>query len=1053
MVNNTTEKSLTVYKANAGTGKTFTLACEYMKLVISNPQSYRGILAVTFTNKATQEMKTRILSQLYGIWKGLADSNSYKDKIIRETGLGEALVRKNAGIALGNLLHNYGYFRVQTIDTFFQSVLRNLARELDLAPNLRIELNDDQVEEQAVDELIESLSSANKIFSLIMDFVNDSISDDKGWNVIGEIKKFGRNIFKDFYKQNHGKLETISKKKDFFSNYKARLYAIRKSSEDELKAVSDKFFNTLQASGCSIDDFSRGRTGVCGYFVKLAEGKYTDKDLLTSTLTAAMDDSAKWLRASDNKPGKPLYELVNNTLIPLLIEAEKRRKLLYRTFKSADLTLRHMYQLQLLGSIEAKVHEMNSDANRFLLSDTQSLLHVMIKDSDAPFIFEKIGSQLEHIMIDEFQDTSVVQWNNFKVLLKECMSHVNAENLIVGDVKQSIYRWRDSDWRLLNDIEKQFPEPERQLTIKSLKKNYRSERNIIDFNDEFFIHAAKAEYQRLNDDGCKNAEELEKAYSDVEREPNDDRPKKGLVQINLYCNADSILESLKQNIERLHEQGVEYAKMAILVRSKSDLQTIADFFLYKCSDIPLVSNEAFRLDSSPSVLVLVSALRYLSNPNDELEAAFLKEKNVPDNFFDAAGEMLEMPFYDLVEHLYNVLGLYENRSEGAYLCAFFDQLKKFLQDNTPDIEGFLEAWDENICGKTIQSGEVEGIQLLTIHKSKGLEFDNVFIPFCDWKLEQRSIIWCENADKPAPFNELPIVPIDYSAKQMKGTIYENDYLNEHLQNTVDNLNLLYVAFTRASKNLFVSGLRGKKNSRQLVLERVLTDVATSLNASFAGNLANKEEDVEFSYGKLDASHKAEKVSQNIFLRRSEPIVDVNIDNFDSHVAVWQQNESRQFVEDDGEESDRNRFIKRGNILHSIFSRIRTVDDIAPILKQMEFQGVIYDEEITHGELERMLKRGLENPIVGQWFKPGWQLFNECQIIFSDPISGKTETRRPDRVMSDGKQTIVVDFKFGKPMEKYKAQVSLYITLLKSMGYENVRGYLWYVMSNRVEEVK
>ena len=247
-------KPLTVYKASAGSGKTFTLATEYIRLLIENPQSYRTILAVTFTNKATEEMKMRILSQLYGIAHQLPDSEGYLKAIEERTGYKPQLISERAATALTNLLHNYNYFQVETIDTFFQSILRNMARELDLTMNLRIGLNDTQVEEMAVDQLIADLSTTDIVLQWIMKYILESISDDKSWNVIAQIKKFGRTIFRDEYKEVSGDLEKKLSEPGFFDNYTAQLREIRQRAEDRMKEIGESFFDTLEGEGLTVDD-------------------------------------------------------------------------------------------------------------------------------------------------------------------------------------------------------------------------------------------------------------------------------------------------------------------------------------------------------------------------------------------------------------------------------------------------------------------------------------------------------------------------------------------------------------------------------------------------------------------------------------------------------------------------------------------------------------------------------------------------------------------------------------------------------------------------------
>ena len=797
-------KPLTVYKASAGSGKTFTLATEYIKLVVENPQSYRNILAVTFTNKATEEMKMRILSQLYGIWKQLPDSANYMRVICEKTGQSEAFVSERAGIALRNLLHNYNYFRVETIDTFFQAVLRNLARELDLTANLRIELNDTQVEELAVDHLIEDLHTTDVILQWLLKYIMENISDDKSWNVIGQIKNFGKTIFRDHYKNVSNILREKMEEPGFFDRYTTQLRELRQTAMDRMKQLADEFFKIIRSEGLAIDDFSYGKAGICGFFLKLQEG-YFDESVVGKRVTDSLGEPEKWCKKTHPRR-ELIYSLADSTLGQILRTTMEERPKQWKIYQSADLTLRHLSQLRLLGSIEKKVRELNESANRFLLSDTQQLLHALIDGSDTPFIFEKIGTQLQHVMIDEFQDTSTVQWQNFKVLLSEAMSKEGTENLIVGDVKQSIYRWRSGDWRLLNDIQTQFPSPEAQLDIRTLSTNYRSERHVIEFNNAFFSTAAKLEYLTLQDD--PEATALQRAYADVEQKVPEKLDNNGLINIQLLP-ADDYQEKtfarMADIVSELCEKGVRPSEIAILVRMNANIPLIADYFTKHLPDIRIVSDEAFRLDASVAVNLLVEALHLITHPDDILAKANIAklyqcyvlgkhtednelllstyplDEQLPEAYINHFEELMKLSLYELTERLYTLFELNRLEGQSAYLCAFYDQLLTFTSENATGIDAFIAEWEETLCVKTIQSDEINGIRLISIHKSKGLEFAHVIIPFCDWQLEkQGNILWCQPDE--APFNELPIIPVDYSQKQMKGTIYEDDYQHEHLQN-------------------------------------------------------------------------------------------------------------------------------------------------------------------------------------------------------------------------------------------------------------------------------
>lgn len=1089
------KSQLTVYKASAGSGKTFTLAREYMTLVIDNPYAYRTILAVTFTNKATEEMKLRILGQLYGIAHHLPESDQYLKQIHEALPhLSESQIRKNAEAALRLLIHNYNYFHVQTIDTFFQSVLRNLARELDLTANLRIGLNDYQVEQQAVDELIESLEDTDKLLFWIMEYIKENIADDKGWNVIGQIKSFGEHIFRDYYKENADKLSERMAEDGFFEGFKEKMKNIKKKAKEQFDEIAASFFDALEEGGYSADDLSGKTRGIWSYFNKIKNGKYSDDDLLNLTFTKCMESPDNWVKKADVKNHTDLYQQVSSVLYPILQFSEQHRPTLVKMYKSADLTVKHLNQLRLLGSIDKKVRTMNQEANRFLLSDTQTLLHSLIQDSDSPFIFEKIGTQLNHVMIDEFQDTSTIQWKNFKVLLEETMSREDAGNLIVGDVKQSIYRWRSGDWRLLNNIESEFINPKKQLDIETLDTNYRSDRNVIDFNNAFFVEAAKQEYKNLKEAMPEEAQQLLNAYADVEQKVPANKRAQGYVEIKLLKTQEDedtadestdkgkgerMMQLCLETVDKLVARGVPINKIAILVRNNQTIQDIAEYFMNH-SDYEMVSDEAFRLDASQAVQTLVTALHYLMHPNDDIARAtllkyaltYLDSEELVTQLTSNRQEYLEIPLLDLTERLFTEFRLGEvedMKAQSAYVCAFYDKLNAFLADNSSDIEAFLQEWDANLHGKSIHCDGTDGIRLLTIHKSKGLEYDHVIMPYCDWQLEKSNTIWCTPQEE--PYNELPLVPVDFSAGQMKQSIYEPDYHHEHLQNMVDNLNLLYVAFTRAGHNLYVFGKRATQNYRSSIIELSLDQVAEKLKKAQESisplaedkevpveihglGTDSKTSDIVFTYGEPYIPKQKVvmemKLNSNVFTLPSE-MMETEIIVSSKMPEFKQSNKSRDLIVGDEEEEQQKYYIKMGTVLHSLFSTIRTHDDIDGALKQLELDGMLYDENISKEKVREMIRKRLESDKVNDWFSDRWEIFNECSIISMN--KGKMEVHRPDRVMKDENETIVVDFKFGKPRQEYHDQVKGYMDLLSGMGHPNVKGYLWYVYPNKIVEVK
>ena len=1083
------EQALTVYKASAGSGKTFTLASEYITLVVKNPQDYRSILAVTFTNKATQEMKTRILSQLYGIAHSLPDSEAYYEQVRMKTGFSEQTIRENAAKALSLLTHHYNEFRVQTIDAFFQSVLRNLARELNLTANLRVDLNDEQVEAQAVDELINSLEEGEEVLNWIRDYIDKNIEDDKGWNVISQIKDFGKNIFKDFYKDHKTELDNRFSDESFFNDFITDLRERRTRILNRLNEHAKQMYKKIRDANLDNPNlFNRGANGLLSHIIKLTKGTPSN-DPTPQYVQSCIDSAEKWPASKcPAKERAAIIELASASLCSDLKILNDYRINDWKEYQSCNLTLKHLSQLRLLHAISEAVDEINKDTNRFMLSNTQSLLCTLMKDSDTPFVFEKMGAYLKHIMIDEFQDTSTIQWNNFRKLLDNCMAQVDSHNLIVGDVKQSIYRWRQGDWKLLNNIEHEFTKE--QIKIEPLDTNYRSEENIIRFNNAFFKQAVLQTVKELESEGIEGATELVEAYKEIEQKPRRDNGK-GCVRIKLFRydskNASDykqkILNELIENIRQLLDQGYKQKDIAILARSKTVIPDIVDSFQNIDTNVSLVSDEAFRLDASLAVNVIIEALRLLTHPHDKLTKSklvklyqqqviktgkdindlFVGENStelksfLPSGYIDKFESLSRLSLIDLVDEIYSLFSLDSLEGQSAYVCTFYDTLNEYLRDHPADIDDFIEEWEDTLSSNTIQSDEVDGIRLITIHKSKGLEYDNVLIPFCDWELEKTNgiTIWCSGDDKEKPYGELPLIPVDYSSK-MLGTVFEDDYKEEHLQNTVDNMNLLYVAFTRAGKNLFITGKKYKertsgKSERSHIIQYIIEELAKELPGAIIDD-AGDNGPISFELGTLSNCEERiekEKATENPF-ELSPKTHKLKIETFPHPVSFRQSNKSHDFIKgEDIDPSDARRYIKVGNVLHQLFSTILTEADIEPRLKELEQAGIIYNDDITSRELQNKISCALSNEKVKNWFSPRWKLFNECTILDYDKETGDVYEHRPDRVMTDGKEMIVVDFKFGKPRDEYHEQVQRYMRLLMRMGYKQVSGYIWYVLRNEI----
>lgn len=1071
---------LLVYKASAGSGKTFTLAVEYIKHLILNPRAYRQILAVTFTNKATAEMKERILQQLYGIWVSDPASEPYLNRIredLQWKNLSEDDIRLAAGTALQYMLHDYSRFRVETIDSFFQSVMRNLARELELSPNLNIELNNTEVLSDAVDSLIEKLTPSSPVLAWLLDYINERIADDKRWNVSNEIKRFGWNIFDESYIEQGEGLRQQLKAPNTIKLYRNELREMETEALEQMKGFYDQFIGELEAHALTPEDLKGGARGIGSYFRKLRDGRLSDKDTVNATLKNSLDDAKNWATKTSAQKNE-IIRLAETSLLPLLQDAETFRPRNNKIVNSCRLSLQHLNKLQLLAHIDEEVRELNREHNRFLLSDTNALLHNLVRDGDSSFVFEKIGANIRNVMIDEFQDTSRMQWDNFKILLLEGLSQ-GADSLIVGDVKQSIYRWRNGDWGILNALgtkDASFPFPVR---VETLKTNRRSETNVIRFNNNLFT--AAVEY--LNMLHLKELQEdchpLQRAYADVAQEsPRTEA--KGYIKATFlepdeeHDYTELTILSLGEEVQRLLEAGVKLNDITILVRKNKNIPPIADYF-DKTMHLSVVSDEAFRLDASQAICMLIDALRYLSNPEDKVACASLMmnyesgikkqggdwdslltakpEEALPEAFVTGMETLRLMPLYELLEELFSLFEMKRIEEQDAYLFSFFDAVTEYLQNNSSDLDAFIRYWNETLCNKTIPSGEMDGIRIFSIHKSKGLEFHTVLIPYCDWKLENETnnqLIWCSPTE--APFSTLDIVPVNYSST-MAESVYRQNYLDERLQLWVDNLNLLYVAFTRAGKNLIFWCKKGQKGTMSELLANALPQVAAREGDE------NWDEKEPYENGELCPSKYTgtdehlpapPKTSANRLAQKPDKLP-VHMESMRHDIEFRQSNRSADFIQGVDEEESDNRFINRGRLLHTLFSAIETEEDIDNAIDQLVFEGIIGKPE-TEKSIRELTHHAFSLLQVQDWYSGNWHLFNECDIIWQE--RGELHTRRPDRVMMRGNEIVVIDFKFGKQNKKYNKQVQGYMQLLTRMGYlkENIKGYLWYVEEDLIEKV-
>lgn len=1094
------EPRFLVFSASAGSGKTFNLAVQYITLLVANgPNEFAHTLAVTFTNKATAEMKERILEQLCDIAQGRPSGNGYLQAIQKELTesykihLSDHEVRKRCGDALSSILHDYSRFRVSTIDSYFQSVLRNMAHELGLNAHLQVDLSDNSVTEMAVEHLIASLKSSDKeLLPWLKDYVESRMDEGKSWNILKDMKDMARNLFKEVYLSRELSPANMpfnaANIREFRRELTARLQEILGTIKTEACALTDRFGE----GGISYADLSRGTT-IETYAKRLKEGDLIAAEF-GSTLQKMVENPENMLRAADRKKAPAALMDTLQQIADRLDTLRALRDNALAEVTTLQLLLANLHPLGALGAIDRQIKDENAMANRFSLAHTPILLKRMVEESDAPFVFEKSGTMFRNVMIDEFQDTSRLQWENFKVLLMNNLSN-GGMSMIVGDIKQSIYRWRNGDWSILNGLMTRNEEARRwNIQPRHLNKNFRSLGNVVDFNNHFFPCAAQCMDELNPNAGYKLAD----LYADVAQQVPEEKQGRGYVRVNIMDKPDdewqnTTMYEMGTKMRYLHkEHGVPYNEMTILIRVNRHIPMIVDFFAQVFPEMKLVSSEAFCLNYSLAINMLVNALRVISDESlaqpssiplrylvqhyltavekqpDGVDYLSVKPEEVLPDFMQQLPQLAVKPLYSLCEEVYRLLNLDKIADQDAYWLCFFDELSKYISDNPGDLKSFLEYWDTTLYKQNIPSSAVDGISILTIHSSKGLQFHTVFVPFLDDPFEKDrndDVLWCTPPDEPE--NMLGLVPVRSTSRMQKSNMSAY-YDAEHDARRVDALNVLYVAFTRAEQNLLVWGSKttakepsaSTRTLGDVILQALEMKKILQFNKEKRGRETVREEYI-LQYNEDEGVWESGEIEDYTGKHLPDnPSLSLKMCSFEGNTSFRQSEPARKFISEQAadEEEDvptdlnQNDYISLGKLFHYVLSQIGSADDVPAVLHRLSEEG-IFESPRQRRQAEQLITRGLQHPQVKTWFQPGLKLFNECNMIVEE--AGQIMTRRPDRVamMPDGR-IVVIDFKFGNPKPKYVGQVHDYMNFMSLMYPQSrVEGYLWYVYNNHVEEVR
>lgn len=1075
---------LHVIKASAGSGKTHRLTGEYLTLLFSGQDNHRHILAVTFTNKATDEMKSRIVEELHRLASG--NTSSYLRQLMADFSLSEERTRTKAKSILEAILHDYSSFSISTIDRFFQQTLRAFTRESGLSGGYAIELDETSLLTETIDLMLAELNRPeNKILSeWLLRFMQNNIEEGRSWQVDRQVLDLAKQLFNETYKSFSEEEQSSIRDKEQLEAYRQTLVRVVKSYENEVKNVGARAVALMETHGVHPSDFTGGSRSQFFRFSRYAAGEIPE---ITKTFLTFPDNLDKWCakKAEPDTVARvaAAYHGGLNDLVKEAISLHENNI----PYNSAKSILRNYYTLGILNDIKQRLRVLQQENNTLFLSDTTELLNEMIGGAGSPFIYEKTGTRVQHYMMDEFQDTSRMQWENFRPLIEESLASGNF-NLIVGDVKQSIYRFRNSDWRLLGEqVNRDFHRD--SIREHLLDTNWRSDARVIRFNNAFFTNAAchlqddfnaAAEEAGKEETAVRHSRQITDAYTDVYQHVAPGKPDdKGQVKITFLKDDKETdwkaeaLERLPREIEELQEQGFALNEIAIAVRWNHEAVSVAETLLAYKEQHPgspyrydIISNEALLISSARSVKTAIALLRHFQSPNDETlrmiaiyefyryhhgsspeEALHGYREKSPGEFPEAIkGEISQlavMPFYDMIERFFALTSAAISEKEYAYVQAFLDLALKYKSGTSADRNSFLEWWDEKGCKKALFSPEdQDAIRLITIHKSKGLGFGAVIMPFVNWGVDHSpthtDIIWCK--PRVAPFAAIGVVPLKYG-RALAGTIFRDDYLDEKRFTYIDNLNLLYVAFTRAKHRLIVFAPTPAKpetigNVADL-LWRSITGVpplpdGRGEQIALADYFTPGDDESVFEYGSPAMHESSKKMAA-----RSSGIGQWHSNSFDNRLKL-RLNSIGYFSEDGRRDY--------GRTMHDIISNIKTLADIPHAVAKKITEGELQEEE--RNEKIEELTRYLSLPEITDWYSGKYTVLNETQLLHPH-----TRFSRPDRVMLGDGEVIVADYKFGDAKEaRYTRQVQRYVNTIKEMGYERVKGFLFYVKLGSVEEV-
>ena len=1034
-----------VYNASAGSGKTYTLTKEYLKILLVAPanDTYKKILAITFTNKAVEEMKSRIIESLIAFTKDEVTEKTadFMREIAAEIKLDVPSIQQKSRKILKNLIHNYAAFDISTIDKFTHRIIRTFTHDLNLPTNFDVTLDTDELLKNAIDVVVAKAGEDEELTQILINFAKSKTDDDKSWDVTLDLYEVSRLILNEEHFFNFGKLS--DKSVDDFSKIAEKIKLKIESNKLKIKENAKFILDDFAANNLTEEDFDRKT--FYNHVANLFNEKATEYDFV-----------------NEKEIGVPKKSNNSEVVRSLAPTWKEKLTLIYKAKTENalfDLIIKNMIPLSLINVIYKEYKQLQEDQNVLSISDFNAIIHNEIKDQPAPFIYERLGDRYRHYFIDEFQDTSQLQWENFIPLIDNALASEDLDGtkgslMIVGDPKQSIYRWRGGKAEQFIDLSTDAnPFSNKLKVVENLPKNYRSYSEVIDFNNQFF--------QFLSEEFTNEA--YQKLYKETAGQETNEK-KGGFVSVAFLDDTieineeiaedESITEKDKQYLSKTLEiiqqslaNGFDYSDIVLLTRKTKNGVLLANFLTE--NNIPIISSETLLIQNASEVKFIINFLEYLDSSNNQeskinwlyFVANTKVDKDKIHDFIVSAKDLSEADLqkylasfnceisfencrkkslYEAVENIVNVF--LKEKTTISYVQYFLDLVLERNVKYQTSIADFLEYWEKSGFKQSIPSPEGEkAIRIMTIHKSKGLEFPVVIYPFADDSLNPRSNnIWIPMEDESVDMPQA-LVKNNKILEKYSDTTQEI-YQTKSQEEILDTINVLYVALTRAEEQLHIISSYKITTKGEISTSKTLA----SYFINFLLQKANFSiEQKEYAFGnpkrhsqpKLFTKNKAEIQS----VIKALDFSSIRIAKKEALMWGTLQQDAIEF----------------GNIIHQILSYITSKNDLQTALTKSLDEGLI--QQSQKSIFEEKINQIIHHPELEAFFNPNYNVFTEHNIISPNEINLK-----PDRLVIHNSEAFLIDYKTGAQDEKHKKQIENYVRVIEKMNLKVTKKVLLYI---------